>query len=100
MLHRVPRVSLTEDEAGRLEGSGGEWGRRLAEVVRGHLSENPGDAGWVGQVFLLSPPGSAETLRLAQPIEHTRPGAWTQSHRYVRSADLAGEPRTTNQLVQ
>jgi hypothetical protein len=49
-------------------------------------------------VFLLSYPGDAETLRLDRPIRHEGVTAWTHGQRYVRSAVLRRSPETTSAL--
>lgn len=98
IIHRVPVVHLTEEEATRLETTDAEWGAQLATAIHGRIARDPSSAGIESQVFLLTSSDSDETIRLPHRVDHTHPVAWTMGHRYLRSSDIEHQPRTTDDL--
>jgi hypothetical protein len=97
---RRDHVLTTLETAQALLTSGSAEDARFAAVIALLLLDGR-EAGIESQVFLLSPPGSPETLVLAQPIRNVRRGlgsAWTQGHRYAPEAAIRSEPGTTDEL--
>lgn len=72
--------------------------RRIAALITDWLARGRVAPGERLQVFLLSPAGDADTLRLPQAIPHTGAGAWTQGQRYLRAAALDPPPASTATL--
>jgi hypothetical protein len=98
ILDRIRDVELTAERAAELRSHGDS---QLADAVEKLLSIEPERAGQRFQIFVLSAPDSAETLRLQQAIRHDTAGrgsAWTQSQRYTSTGRLRENPQTTDRL--
>jgi hypothetical protein len=101
----VPRILGRFDDVLVIDASAAEYAessdaieRRLAEVIRVTLDEDPEMLDWRGQFFILSRPGDDETLVLDAPVTREEKGAWMQGgQRYVTSEAL-GSARTTADL--
>lgn len=101
ILHHEAAFRFDLDQAERLQQAADEpYAKRKAELIRRLFADGVEWAGMELQLFLLSEPDSAETLRLARAVEHERRGAWTQGQRYTSAAALEAEPRTTDELAE
>src|SRR5260370_32384133 len=98
ILGRFDEVEVTGAEAD-LRYVQGDLGNQFANVIRWILTQQGrAQAYAVGkpcQIFILSPPGSSQTLTLAAPIRHPEQYAWTHNQRYTHSTLLLQRPQTT-----
>lgn len=94
ILHREDAVAFSPEEAARRRDAGGEYDRWIAEKIDVLLADGSRHSGESYQVFVLTGPDGAETVKLAQPIVNAstsssgRPTAWTMSQRYISLARL------------
>lgn len=95
---RFKQLWIDEAEAANRSATDDPADAAAAHLIRRLLADKTRWANTEKQVFLLSPVESSETLRLPQPITHPGPGAWTQGQRYLRSADLERNPKSTVEL--
>jgi hypothetical protein len=91
--HREDQVTFTSQEVISRK-VGGQTDQLIGKVIEGTLATGTREAGQQYQVFLLSGPGDAETVKLAQPITNNavsasgKPWAWTLGQRYTSLAKL------------
>lgn len=98
ILLREDDVVVSEETIGRLSNDPDPLRRRLGEVIRATIDEEPELIGWTGQFFILSGPDDRETLILKGAVEHVGSSAWVQKQRYVTSEALANA-QTTADLI-
>lgn len=104
ILERRDHVGFNYETSRKLQLSGNPFDAAFATIIERAIAD--GRDNIPGQVFLLSPPDSRLTLRIAQPITNTersetgRPIAWTQGHRYVQESAILAGPRTTDELAE
>ena len=91
--HREDLITFTHETAVARKG-GSDTDRLIGDAIETDLTAGPREEGTQYQVFLLSQPDDADTVRLTQPIvndtvaESGRPWAWTMGQRYVSLAGL------------
>jgi hypothetical protein len=107
ILDRRDHVVFSTDTIRRLRATAGPFDVELAAAIECLLhSTPPRKEGFPYQVFLLSPPGGRDTIRLDRPVENTdedyngRYTAWTMGQRYAFSSALRQNPRTTTELEE
>ncbi len=94
ILFREDAVVFSSEEAARRRDAGGVFERRIAETIDVLLEDGSRQLGESYQVFLLSGPDEAETVKLARPLVNAstsasgRPTAWTMGQRYTSLARL------------
>ncbi len=99
ILGRFDDVVVSDPSAAKYAESSDAIERRVAEIIRVTLDEDPEMFDWRGQFFILSRPDDDETLMLDAPVVREEKGAWMQGgQRYVTSEALASA-RTTADLV-
>lgn len=98
ILARFDNLEFAERSIAQLRSAGTATDAKVADLIQKKLGPEPAARGLTLQVFLLSGPDQDVTLRLAQPILHNRPTAWTQNQRYTRLALLEQGPTTTADL--
>jgi hypothetical protein len=101
--YRKMNLEWTRATARALRETGAALDAEVADVIDRTLDDpaDPRREGRPYQVFLLTPQGDPQTLRLAQPIQHRTLGrgtAWTQGTRYASEEALRRNPRTTDEL--
>jgi len=106
ILYQEDNVPFTTAEVARRH-EGADQDRRIGDLIQTLLVAGPRQAGETFQVFLLSPAGDPDTVRLANPIVNDttaasgRPWAWTMGQRYVSLARLtAAQVTVTSDLKQ
>ena len=91
--HREDLITFTHETAVARKG-GSATDRLIGDAIETDLAAGTREDGKQYQVFLLSQPDDADTVRLTQPIvndtvaESGRPWAWTMGQRYVSLAGL------------
>jgi len=94
ILFREDAVIFSSEEASRRRNGGSVFEMKIAETIDRLLEDGSRHLGEVYQVFLLSGPDDAETVKLACPLVNVstgasgRPTAWTMGQRYTSLARL------------
>jgi hypothetical protein len=97
--HRVDSITFSRGEASRLRGSADPMEAQLGGLIDISLDDGRRPEGEPFQVFVLSPPGDADTLLLSREIRNPGKGAWTQGQRYTSAQALRRGPATTEELA-
>jgi hypothetical protein len=89
-------VVMTEESAAQFEVGSDPLGRRVAEIIRSRLIDGtPQDP--TNDIYVLSNPGSDDTVLLDNPVRHEERGAWVQGQRYA-VLDQLRQAATTREL--
>jgi hypothetical protein len=98
ILHVEPYVKYEDDFVAELAKRGGQFDRRVADIVRELRDSGARPAGGTNEIVLLSPPHDSATIVLKNPIAHHGFAAWVRGQRYASSSALK-RSRTTAELA-